>query len=244
MRLSNARDPSEGFLSAWQSQPLPADPKGDAPTDDAIAMLLHEALWSGRSGHPAISPDSSPLSGFGLDIVLPVQPHPPSSGFALHIVLPAQLDPASDLDLMPVEELPLTNRLWWRQAAQEAGQALDFSSEADVWTPAMPGPNTRAQASGNPSDPVVPGAAKARAKIEFSSAECSDERQSQSADPGAALLSDNNEIVLLPPRRPNPQIASPEPGVTALWAISAVVLACRRWPGRKTPALPRPSERV
>jgi hypothetical protein len=60
----------------------------------------------------------------------------------------------------------------------------------------------------------------------------------QRPDFGGALGSDGKDLPLQPNpgQAPIPQISSPEPGVTALWAVSALLLLCWRWLGRKTSA--------
>jgi hypothetical protein len=63
---------------------------------------------------------------------------------------------------------------------------------------------------------------------------------SQRGDSGASLGIESKDSRSPASPGPMPQISGAEPGVTALWAISALLLVCWRWAARKA-SVPHPS---
>jgi hypothetical protein len=62
--------------------------------------------------------------------------------------------------------------------------------------------------------------------VEFSSVDAVALHPDISHEAGEQLAAED-DLILAPPG-PIPQIVSPEPSVTALWGISALLFACRR----------------
>jgi hypothetical protein len=141
------------------------------------------------------------------------------------ISVPAAVsDAALELQSIPMDDDGSSGSRLWDQSPEDIGLIRSFSHQAGPLAISAPGA-ADARRSLDSLDFSAPEAVKGSSKVEFSSAESAANRADLSQDPGNLLGAD--QFVSLPPPGPNPQIASPEPSVTALWGLSALLFACR-----------------
>jgi hypothetical protein len=128
---------------------------------------------------------------------------------------------ASELQSIPIgddvfaEDLP-----WIRQ--QDVGAPIQFSQNGGMASP-PPVAAAEVREAGDRLDASVPEAVRGTSKLEFSSADLEGLHSDSSYEPDGGP-----GILTPPPQGPIPLIASPEPTVTALWGLSALLFACRR----------------
>jgi len=127
---------------------------------------------------------------------------------------------ASELQSIPIEDDVFAENLPWNRL-QEVGSPVQFSENG-----AMAGPPpvvaAEARATGDRLDESVAETFRRPSKLEFSSANLDGSHSDSSSEQGGVPGS------LIPPEGPVPLIASPEPTVTALWGLSALLFVCRR----------------
>jgi hypothetical protein len=135
-------------------------------------------------------------------------------------------DTVLELQSIPFDEDPaLEISTWDRPPEGDVGSTVQFSENTSIGSPPpVVAPEPRdSQAT---SDLAVPDAVGKFSKLDFSSAGSDGLRSESSHDPGD--LGAAPEGLGAPPIGPVPQIASPEPSVTALFGVSAVVFAFHR----------------
>jgi len=208
--------------SAWQMDPSKASPESSAGTNACADHLLHWALWFGDRGNPWSRTQKRLLFNSRFDA-----PSESASSSETISVPVALSDAPPDLQSIPIDEIAPEAGLSWDRSPDDAGAAAQFSPEpGTLTTPALA--VSGAQTSESRLDFVAPGTVSGPSKVEFSSSGSEGATGGARADadglPGDSPLQDR----FVPPPGPIPQIATPEPSVTAFWAVSALLFACRR----------------
>jgi len=138
----------------------------------------------------------------------------------------AMTDAALELRSIPMEDPVAAGIPPWERTPEDTGLAMQFSENAGALPPAPSATAAAARESGDSLDFSMPGPVRGPCKVEFSSVDAVALHPDISHEAGEQLAAED-DLILAPPG-PIPQIVSPEPSVTALWGISALLFACRR----------------
>jgi hypothetical protein len=143
------------------------------------------------------------------------------------ISMPAGIsDAALELQSIPMEDDVPAGSPAWDRGTEDTGLTVQFSESAESLAIRPPAMAAEARESGDSLDFSVPDTARGPSKVEFSSTDSESLHPFSSQAPGDQP-GEEATLALSPPG-PVPQIASPEPSVTALWGLSALLFACRR----------------
>jgi hypothetical protein len=129
-----------------------------------------------------------------------------------------------EIQFEPIRDNPPGSNLSWSRPQEVVEPMVQFSeSPSDGTSPVIPA--SQPKASGDSIDYSGQDTARASSRAKFSAADLGGTRSDPARDPG--ILTE--ALDGLPPSssEPIPQIASPEPTVTALWGISVLLFAYR-----------------
>jgi hypothetical protein len=137
-------------------------------------------------------------------------------------------DAALELQSVPMmDDLP-PESLSWDQGPEDSGLTRPFSENDVATTPSLAGVLADMRGQANSLDFSGPAAPATPSKMEFSSANIEGAHPDLLHDSGDGSMA-ADDILIRAPFGPTPLIISPEPSVTALCGISALLFACRRW---------------
>jgi hypothetical protein len=204
-------------LAAWEKDLSPGSAKSIEPAPDTQNSLWRSAFWPRDQVDPWKAwKKKLPLDPSSSDF---------GSGPGLISVPAVSSDAALELQSIPMDEDLPGGILLWSRTPEDAGSAIQFSQHEDLTLPAA---SVAAEANNRKESLALPAveADQVAVKVEFSSTDSAALHLDSSRDPGD-LTGSPDELPLSPPG-PIPQIISPEPTVTALWGVSALLFACRR----------------
>jgi len=178
------------------------------------------SLWFKDRGNPW-----NPWNILVLDD--PSSPNFVSASGSSAISVPASMaDAALELQSIPMDDPVPTGSPSWDRAPEDMGPTRQFSESAGTLDAFPRAAVEGARQGGDSLDFSVPETVRGPSKVEFSSADSEGFHPDPSYEPGD--LAGAGEPMSLPPTGPIPQIVSPEPSITALGGISALLFACRR----------------
>jgi hypothetical protein len=211
-------------MSAWEDDSSGARHKSSAKLPATMQDQQRFTLWFKDRGNVWNPSKKSLLND---PSILDFSPGS-SSGSGKITVPDAISDAALELQSVPMDDDAAAGSPSWGQSLEDLGLTESFSEKAVMPEISPPAAVADARNGGDSLDFSAPGSPRGTSKADLLSADAEGLRSDSSRVPGDPS-SGADGILNLPSPGPIPQIASPEPSVTELCGLAALLFVGRRW---------------